>query len=114
MSATSTSFHAALASAVSTFGAAVAPRLRPGAPGEPEDQLRGPFEDLMVGAGAALGLQVVTHGETLLAALATKPDYAIEVGGLLCGHVELKAPGTGVTVSSFSGHNRTQDRKTHV
>ena len=96
---------------VSRFGGTLAPRLRPGAPGEPEDQLRAPFEELLSAAAQHLELPLVLHGETLLRDLSTKPDYAVEVGGLLCGHVELKAPGTGADVRRFKGHNRDQWNK---
>lgn len=102
---------AVMREAVSAFGAAVAPRLRPTAPGEPEDNLRAPFEELMRSAARPLGVSIVMHGETLLREYSTKPDYAVEVNGLLCGHVELKAPGTGVQPSQFVGHNRDQWNK---
>ena len=97
-----------LSGAIRAFGEELAPRYRLGAPGEPEDQLRGPFETLLKTVGADLGLDVVLQGETLIRDLKAKPDYSVETGGLLCGHVELKAPGVGVTTSSYSGHNREQ------
>jgi hypothetical protein len=96
---------------LSNFGATVEPRLRRGAPGELEDNLRGPFEQFMVGIAGRIGVTVVTHGEALLRHLNTKPDYAIDVDGLLCGHVELKAPGIGVDPQRFTGHNRLQWQK---
>ncbi len=100
-----------LAAAVSTFGSSVTPRLAPGSPGEPEDQLRSPFEELLKAVANDLSLALVPHGEVLLAELHTKPDYAIDVDGLLCGHVELKAPGVGVDSSSFRGRNKVQFEK---
>jgi hypothetical protein len=63
--------------------------------GEPEDQLRGPFEVLMDEIGQALSLKVVCTGETRLPGRMGKPDYAVHAAGLLAGYVELKAPGVG-------------------
>jgi len=40
-----------------------------------------------------------------------RPDIAVEVDRLLCGFVELKAPGTGANVTRFRGHNRQQWKK---
>ena len=76
--------------------------------GEPEDQLRGPFENLMTSAGKALGWDVICQGEFLLAGRIGKPDFAILLGKLLSGYVELKAPGTGADVKRFAGHNKEQ------
>jgi hypothetical protein len=77
--------------------------------GDPEDQLRGPFERLLSDAGAALGLSVITHGETRLTQLAVRPDYAVDVAGTRVGYVELKAPGKGADPSQWP--LRSHDRK---
>jgi hypothetical protein len=79
--------------------------------GEPEDQLRGPFENLMRQAGRAFDRQVVCTGEVLLQGRVGKPDYAVHVSGTLAGYTELKAPGTGVNPARFTGHNRVQARR---
>lgn len=63
--------------------------------GEPEDQLRGSFENLMKELAQVLELDLVCTGETLLPGRLGKPDYAVHVHRLLTGYVELKAPGTG-------------------
>jgi hypothetical protein len=76
--------------------------------GEPEDQLRGPFENLMADAGRVLGWNVVCAGETHLPDRLGRPDYAVHLNRLLAGYVELKAPGVGANVERFSGHNRDQ------
>ena len=62
-------------------------------PGEPEDQLRGPFENLMADVATVLGWNVVCTGETPLPG---RPDYAVHLNQLLAGYVELKAPGAGL------------------
>lgn len=76
--------------------------------GEPEDQLRAPFERLLTEGGTASGLNIVAIGETLLSSGLGKPDYSVECAGLLCGHVELKAPGKGADPSRYTGHDRRQ------
>jgi hypothetical protein len=75
--------------------------------GEPEDQLRAPFEQLLKDAGERAGFEVQAVGETRLAS-GGKPDFGVSVGKLLCGHVELKAPGKGADTGDFSGHDKTQ------
>ena len=37
-----------------------------------------------------------------------KPDYGVECQGLLCGYIELKAPGKGASPAQFRGHDRKQ------
>jgi hypothetical protein len=76
--------------------------------GEPEDQLRGPFEVLMQEAGQALALKVVCAGEVRLPGRMGKPDYAVHAAKLLAGYVELKAPGVGADPTRFTGHNANQ------
>lgn len=76
--------------------------------GEPEDQLRGPFEIFMQEVGQALALKVVSTGETMLPGRMGKPDYAVHSNMLLAGYVELKAPGFGANPNRFTGHNKDQ------
>ena len=97
-----------LGEAVSTFGAALAPGSATGV-GEPEDNLRGPFENLLddVASLANIG-SVVTTGEHHLADERVRADYSVHVGGALIGFVELKAPGKGVDTSRFRGHDKQQ------
>ena len=79
--------------------------------GEPEDQLRGPFEDLMKAVGTEFGWDVICTGETPLPDRIGRPDYAVHLNKLLAGYVELKAPGVGATASRFKGHNREQFKR---
>ncbi len=76
--------------------------------GEPEEQLRAPFETFMGDAAHALGWSVVCTGETRLPGRLGQPDYAAHVNKLLAGYVELKAPGIGANPQRFSGRNREQ------
>src|SRR5450830_46783 len=94
--------------ALQVFAEAVRSKMTQLTPGEPEDQLRGPFENFMAAAAEALKWKVVCTGETPLADHLGRPDYAVHLGGLLAGYAELKAPGIGADTSHFTGHNRNQ------
>lgn len=103
----------ALDQAVSRFGQSVKAKLRsPSVQGEPEDQLRGPFERLLQDMAELIGLhrgKVVAVGETRLAAQHIRPDYAVTVRGALAGYAEIKAPGKGADPRRFKGeHDKTQ------
>lgn len=92
--------------ALQAFASVVAERLGANVHGEPEDQLRGPFETLLREVGETTGRHVVTKSETQTAH--GKPDYAVVVDGALAGYAELKAPGKGVSPSAFTGHDQEQ------
>lgn len=104
-----------LSDVVSQFGREAAARLsNPTATGEPEDQLRGPFEQLLASVSVLCGYkvgEVVCVGESSIAELRTRPDYAITVGGPLVGFIELKAPGKGADPRKFKGHDKAQWQK---
>src|SRR5947208_3588784 len=87
-------YHATLAEAVSKFGEAVTPVLQRGL-GSAEDALRGPFVRLLETIGKEIGRPTRAHGEVRLPELEIRPDYLIDVDGLVTGYVELKAPGRG-------------------
>lgn len=76
--------------------------------GESEDQLRGPFENLMRTVGEVVGPELVCTGETQLPDRLGKPDYAIHASGTLAGYVELKAPGKGANAKQYTYHDREQ------
>ena len=101
------------ADAVSRFGAEAGAKLRnPSVSGEPEDQIRAPFEQLFRDLALLCGFKpgaVVTVGESSISDLKTRPDYAVTVGGALVGFIELKAPGKGGDPRRFrSGHDKAQ------
>ena len=102
-----------VASAVSNFGASAKAKLSNVAiSGAPEDQLRGPLEVLLhdlaeVGGLPAKALNLV--GETTLAHLKTRPDYAVTVSNALVGFIEVKAPGKGADPRKFADpHDKDQ------
>jgi hypothetical protein len=99
----------AVTKAVSQFGATVLPRLVQRI-GEPEDQLRGPLEQMLRAIAKSMELHgLVPHGESALPKLRVRPDYAIAIGSVVCGYVELKAPGKGA--DPWAWRPRSRDRK---
>lgn len=102
-----------VAGAVSEFGASLKPKLASAAiAGAPEDQLRGPLEALVRDLAEIGGLPAgAVHlvGETTLAHLKTRPDYAVAVGNALVGFIEVKAPGKGADPRRFDDpHDKGQ------
>ena len=83
--------------------------------GAPEDQLRAPLEGLIYDIAELLGLprkQIAAVGETSLADLKTRPDYAITLNAALVGFIEIKAPGKGADPRRFTDkHDREQWEK---
>jgi len=102
-----------IASAVSAYGASVKAKLSNIAiGGGPEDQLRGPLEVLIHGLAEIGGLSassVHLVGETTLAHLKTRPDFAVTVSRALVGFIEVKAPGKGADPRKFADpHDKGQ------
>jgi hypothetical protein len=98
----------ATSDAISRFGGVVADRFATGG-GEPEDLLRGPFEQLIEDLANEAGVaKVVLTGEHHLATERVRPDYAVYASGALVGFVELKAPGKGVDTTRYKGHDKQQ------
>ncbi len=101
------------AGAVSAFGASAKAKLaNPAIAGSPEDQLRAPLDqmvrDLAELAGHGPG-SVNLIGETNLAHLQTRPDFAVSVDNALVGFIEVKAPGKGCDPRKFSDeHDKKQ------
>lgn len=78
----------------------------------PEDQLKPVVAELSKSSGAAYGVAVETRTETHLSEHKVRPDIAIYVGGLICGYIELKAPGLGADAPKLKGeHNKKQWEK---
>ena len=78
----------------------------------PEDQLKPVVADLLKSAGNAYGLAVDTRTETHLSDHKVRPDIAFYVDGLICGYIELKAPGLGADAPKLKGeHNKKQWEK---
>jgi hypothetical protein len=104
-----------LREAVSRFGASLRPKFAGiGAVGAPEDQLRGPLDQLMRDAVAVFGWppNVTLVGESSLRDLKTRPDFAVTKQNLLVGFIEIKAPGKGADPRRFQDpHDKEQWQK---
>lgn len=105
-----------LTDAVSRFGAAVKPKLSNAAiSGAPEDQIRAPLEGLIQELAGLTGLPagcIVMVGESSLADLKLRPDYAVTRHAALVGFIEVKAPGKGADPRRFSNkHDKEQWEK---
>jgi hypothetical protein len=106
----------AIESIISTFGATAKTKLANlAAAGQPEDQLRAPFEHLLAQIAAICHFpqdSVVGVGESSVSDLKTRPDYAVTVHNALAGFVELKAPGKGADPRKFKDpHDKAQWEK---
>jgi hypothetical protein len=78
----------------------------------PEDQLKPVVAGLFASAGAGYDLTVETRTEAHLPDHKVRPDIAVYVGGLICGYIELKAPGLGADAPRLTGkHNKEQWEK---
>lgn len=103
-----------LESVIAEFGQSVCQKLHnPVIEGQLEEQIRTPFEKLLVDLAALLQISDVTPiGETAIQGLQTRPDYAVTVRQTLVGFIELKAPGKGADPRKFKDkHDRSQWKK---
>jgi len=80
-------------------------------PAQPEDQLKPAILGLLTAAGTVFGYQVASRTEAQVTGLGGRPDVGVEVGRLLTGYVELKAPGKGARPDSFRGDDQKQWEK---
>ena len=105
-----------LEAAIAAFGAKAKSKLSNlAAKGQPEDQLRAPFEHLL-GQVAELcqfpQASVAAVGESSVNELKTRPDYAVSAHNALVGFIELKAPGKGADPRKFKDpHDKEQWEK---
>ncbi len=82
-------------------------------PGQGEAALRAPLERLLRDCGTVIGRKVVPYDEVSELDGSVRPDFAINVDGLISGHIELKAPGVSLDPASYgkSTHNYKQWQK---
>ena len=101
-----------LQTALARYGAQCKAKLHNvAASGEPEDQLRAPLEELIDDLTELCGFPrnaVEAVGESTIAELHTRPDYAVTLRNALVGFVEIKAPGKGADPRRFRGHDKEQ------
>jgi len=113
-----TGMKPSLPAALAAFGTKAKAKLaNPGATGEPEDQLRAPFEQLLADLAELCRFPktaVAAVGESSVSDLKTRPDYAVTVHKALVGFIELKAPGKGADPRKFKDpHDKAQWEKLH-
>ena len=78
----------------------------------PEDQLKTPVTELLSVFGSSFGMSVESQTEAHLAEHQVRPDIAVFVSKLICGYIELKAPGLGANAPKLKGeHNKAQWHK---
>lgn len=78
------------------------------AKGEPEEQLRTPLEIFFTKIGQIISRKIVLKGESLLSERLGRPDFAVVADSLLCGYIELKAPGKGANPNRYKERDRDQ------
>ncbi|MCU1272039.1 MAG: methyltransferase [Acidobacteriaceae bacterium] len=91
-----------------SFAAQVATKFALPVQFSPEDQLKGPTEELSKSLGALLKKAVDVVTEVHLSDVSGRPDMGVTVDHLLAGHIELKAPGKGADPKKFKGANKNQ------
>lgn len=82
-----------------------------GLKGQPEAQLTTPVQRLIEALAPELGVKGVHTSLEAPVEEVGRPDIAVAVDGLLCGYIELKAPGTGITKSALRGRNKDQFKR---
>ncbi|MER5480836.1 type ISP restriction/modification enzyme [Streptomyces sp. NPDC002734] len=96
-----------LREAVAAFGAACKVKLAGG--GGPEAAIRSPLEQLLATVGRHHSLAEVSwHDEVAIPELGVRPDYAVQVDGVVNGYIEVKKPGLTVDPGTFTGRNKAQ------
>jgi hypothetical protein len=86
---------------ISIFGRVIEPRIAL-AKGSPENNLRGPFENLISGSTRIVGVSGILFGEEHYVDLGVRPDYVVDVAGRQVGLIELKAPGKGANPEAWT------------
>ena len=69
----------------------------------PEDQLKPIFKTFFESFGDGLAVKIQVRSEVTLSDEGVRPDLAIYIDGLICGYIELKAPGLGADAAKAKG-----------
>lgn len=77
----------------------------------PEDQLKGPVAEFVRSIGDSLHLKLNLVTEVRVEGLGARPDMGVSVQSLICGYIELKAPGKGADPSKLRGTDQSQWEK---
>ena len=89
-----------LEDAVRTFAEAVAASFHSSITTKPEDRLNDPVRALLAAYGQSGNLDVASHQQVKEEGVGW-PDLGVSVRGLLCGHIELKAPDVSARPESY-------------
>lgn len=111
MNTASPILEAPMLEALRDFAKSVRAKTAVSVPGQPEAQMRAPFEQFIKDAAKTLDWNVLCIDESRLADKMGCPDFAIQKDGILAGYAELKAPHTGADATRFKGHNRNQFKR---
>ncbi len=76
-------------------------------PAQPEDQLKPGVQKILQAAARKIETRTEAHS----ADVEGRPDIGVASNGLLCGYVELKAPGKGARPQKFTGADKKQWEK---
>ena len=90
------------------FATAVAANFATPIDAQREDQLKAPVSEVLRACGQAWDIEVRSRTEARAEGDTGRPDIGVTAGGLLCGHIELKAPGRGARPERFRGREREQ------
>ncbi len=96
-----------LSDALKEFSESVTAKFGARTPGEPEAQLKAPFERLFKAYGNTTSQNLLLKDESAIDRLG-RPDYAVERDGLLIGYIELKEPAKSADTRRLKGHDAEQ------
>lgn len=99
-----------LFAALQQFAASLTQNFASQVAGQPEDQLKPAVKTLLEGAGESMQRNTLLRSESRVEGLGGRPDFGVDVVGVLCGHVELKAPGFGARPQRFSAKSRDAEQ----
>jgi hypothetical protein len=75
---------------------------------QPEDQLKAPLQNYLQEAARLSNVSATSRTEATAPDISGRPDIGVSVNGLLCGFIELKAPGRGAKAERYKGHDLAQ------
>jgi len=78
---------------------------------QPEDQLKKPVQELIESEGKKRWPDILSRTETHIKDIEGRPDIGVEIRKLLCGYIELKAPGKGARPERYKGSDKKQWEK---
>lgn len=99
--------HSELFDALKDFSESITAKFTARTRGEPEAQLKAPFDQLFKAYGKITSQKLLLKDESMIDRLG-RPDYAVESDGLLIGYIELKEPDKSADTKKLKGHDAEQ------